>query len=247
MAFSDQLSYIGCISTGAYFLERTITSISDNDPSPWLTTQNLLYWCDREIKNGSHELFTIPAWQLPVLSSVLVANLPQLVITITHFFYNGILANMLVGREYSSHGSTRKALRVSVPVETSEQRSTYWLSVPFRYAILIIALETIFHLLVSKSFYYISIFPFDTFNEVMDVYVGKSLAYSPLFIFRSLLMGGLLLCILLVLSLRRLSSEMPLARSSSAVISAACHPPQHEDAEISVLGKLMWGETAPPA
>jgi hypothetical protein len=36
---------------------------------------------------------------------------------------------------------------------------------------------------------------------------------------------------------------MPLARTCTTAISAACHPPQNEDLDTIALGPVMWGET----
>ncbi|KAJ5391437.1 hypothetical protein N7509_006927 [Penicillium cosmopolitanum] len=179
----------------------------------------------------------------------MAGNLESLAITIAYYFYNGLLTNMLTGAEYSSYGATQKPLRVSTPVKSSEQLSTYFLNMPCRYATPIVVLNIALHWLVSKNIYYVSIIPYGPKGQAGGLDSGeiRSLAYSSLATFVSVLIGALMVCILLVLSIRRLDSEIPVTRSCSAVISAACHPPRHEESESHILGKMKWGETAPPA
>lgn len=236
-------------------------------PGHWLTTQMLQEWWDTETRIGQLRRIT---WkerdELSVLSLVVVANLPQLAITTAYYFYSGISTTILAAAEYSSYGATQMPLRVSSPVESSEQISEYFLNMPYRYGIPMNLLSIALHWLVSKSLYYVSIIPYgpggqsgdsngrkfitetDYYSSYhSDLAYASSLVYSPFFIFVSLLVLGLMVCILLVLSFRRLNSEIPITRSCSAVISAACHPPKHEDCESAILGKLKWGETTQPA
>lgn len=68
-------------------------------------------------------------WRLkgPV-TMVLIANLPQLIISFLYLALNGIWTVMLVEVEWNSYGTTRKSLRTSYPI--GQQRRTYWLSLP---------------------------------------------------------------------------------------------------------------------
>lgn len=124
-----------------------------------------------------------------------------------------------------------------------------YLNMPCRYATPIVVLNIALHWLVSKNIYYVSIIPYGPKGQAGGLDSGeiRSLAYSSLATFVSVLIGALMVCILLVLSIRWLDSEIPVTRSCSAVISAACHPPRHEESESHILGEMKWGETAPPA
>lgn len=50
-----------------------------------------------------------------VIGAVLVANLPQLIISSIYVLYNSILTSMLLGLEWSKFSSERCHLRVSTP------------------------------------------------------------------------------------------------------------------------------------
>src|SRR5688572_23923235 len=68
-----------------------------------------------------------------VLQAVLIANAPQLFISFIYVIYNSIYTCMLLAQEWSTYAYTRKPLRVSYP--SGEQKSTYFLQLPYRYAI----------------------------------------------------------------------------------------------------------------
>lgn len=59
---------------------------------------------------------------------VLIANLPQLILSLLYTALNGMWTAMLVGVEWNTYGQEHKGLRTSSPV--GNQRRTYWLSLP---------------------------------------------------------------------------------------------------------------------
>ncbi|KAL4882211.1 hypothetical protein BJY04DRAFT_50215 [Aspergillus karnatakaensis] len=179
---------------------------------------------------------------VPVLAAVIVANLPQFIVTISYYFYNNLLTSMLAAAEYSSYGEERKPLRASWPVKGSHQRSTYWLSVPLSYSIPLLVFYTALHWLISQSLFYIEFQPFNIYNQQQGR--ESSLGYSPIAIFCAIIVGSVMVCLLIGLGLRKLPSRMPLAGSCSLAISAACHPPNGEDLKTIALGPVMWGETS---
>lgn len=184
--------------------------------------------------------------QLNMLETIVLANIPQLFITITYYCYNSVLTSMLASAEYTSYGVTRKPLRVTWPVKDSQQRSTYWLSVPYQYGIPFQITYMILHWLVSQSVYYIQIIPYNMLEHPDYARKASSIILSPLPMFLALLVVTVMLCALVALAFRRFKSVMPLAGTCSAAISAACHPPKDE-ADIAVLGPVTWGETAVPS
>jgi hypothetical protein len=61
---------------------------------------------------------------------------------------------MLVAEEWNGYAKDRKTLRVSHPVGI--QRSTYFISIPFKYGVLLMAATTTLHWLVSQSTFLVS-------------------------------------------------------------------------------------------
>lgn len=68
-----------------------------------------------------------------LLATVLLANLPQGVLSFLYLTYNGLFSCMLGAQEWSRFARHRKPLRVTSP--EGKQRSTYYLQLPYTYAI----------------------------------------------------------------------------------------------------------------
>ncbi|XHG08480.1 hypothetical protein AWENTII_011577 [Aspergillus wentii] len=173
---------------------------------------------------------------------IVLANTPQLIVSVAYFLFNYILTSMLLVVEYTSFATERKALRVSWP--TDSQRSTYFLTLPYRYSIPLMIISAILHWLVSQSLFFgvITVNPLVTYNESSTIMTTA--AWSPMATIFAIILGALMLTVLLGLGLRRFKSRMPNAGSCSAAISAACHPPS-DDRDAAVKA-VMWGETAHP-
>ncbi|KAJ5669760.1 hypothetical protein N7462_010830 [Penicillium macrosclerotiorum] len=237
---------LSCIITGAILFSASLGGAVDPSAG-WFSWSQFKDWfsSDADITNigllGSGDL------SRTMLSSVVVANVPQLIITMSYYCYNAVLTSMLAAGEYSSYGVKRKALRVTWPVKGSEQRSTYWLSVPYRYSAPILVIYMILHWLVSQSIFYLLLIPYDPHDNADQSDRISSLGYESMPIFFSIMVGVVMMLILFSLAFRRFKSVMPLAGSNSAVISAACHLPKDENLETAALRKVRWGQTLSPA
>lgn len=143
---------------------------------------------------------------------------------------------MFVAKEWSTYGTDRKPLRVTSPV--GQQRGTYWLNVPFRFAIPITIVSGLFHWLASQSIFMVQISV--TQSGSRDIYTHISTcAYSPVAIILTTTIGSLIALGGTVLGLFRCPTGMPMASSCSAAISAACHPlPEDVDAGLK---PVQWG------
>jgi len=64
---------------------------------------------------------------------VLIANSPQVLLSVLYLNYNGLFSCVVANDEWSRFAHSRKPLRVTSPA--GQQRSTYFLSLPYRYAI----------------------------------------------------------------------------------------------------------------
>ncbi|KAF9885145.1 hypothetical protein FE257_000671 [Aspergillus nanangensis] len=262
---------LALIAVGAYLLQSAIISDwLEYTPNSTLSTTLLQKWW-AQIDSNAYNFVDGSGLDVSALSAVVIANVPQLAITICYYFYNSVLTSMVAAAEYSAYGTSRKPLRMTWPVQDSEQLSTYWLSLPYQYSVPMLVMYTVLHWLVSQSIFYVTLIPYRPDGQVdwgsdrllnptaepsgftsMDPnssYGGSggktvnSLAYSPLSLFVALLVGAIMILVLVGLSCRKFKSNMPVAGSCSAAISAACHPPHDEDSQKAVLGELMWGES----
>lgn len=176
--------------------------------------------------------------------NILLANLAQLIISFLFLAYNSILTAMLMAKEWSEFAKNRKYLRVTSPV--GNQKATYWLSLPYRYAVSLLLSSMLLHWLTSQAIFLDRrIVEQVWWNEPYtdnDVGSVSTVGYSPFAVILCLLLGVLMLFALFAIGFRRYKPGLPLAASCSAAISAACHLPAGEK-DSSTL-PLQWGVRA---
>lgn len=162
-------------------------------------------------------------WPNTLLPNILIANAPQLIYSFIYFAFNSMLTAMTLAAEWSGYANNHKGLRVPNDPQLS-QRSNYFLSIPYCYAIPLAGLSGILHWLISQSLFMVGIQAFD--SDMMRSPEGDIITcgFSPVAIIISIAVGGLMSFCLLGFSLRRFESAMPVAGSCSFAISAACHP-----------------------
>ncbi|KAK3637796.1 hypothetical protein LTR56_012002 [Elasticomyces elasticus] len=138
-------------------------------------------------------------------------------------------------RCFTAQVSVRKTLRVSAP--RGLQRSSYFVSMPWRYGIPLISSMALLHWLMSQSLFVVAAVAYGG-DGIPQVPTYTS-AYSLEAIVVTACVGFTLICALVVLGMQRYSGTIPLASSCSAAISAACHPPEG-DFEAALF-RIQWG------
>ncbi|KAH7311514.1 hypothetical protein B0I35DRAFT_514278 [Stachybotrys elegans] len=162
--------------------------------------------------------------QYDLYGNLILANSPQLVITLVYIFYNHILTTMTLGHEYSRFASTRAPLRVTCPY--GKQHDNRLLQIPYRYILPVMITMIFVHSAVARSFYVVDIKAFDLDGKWTDSYISCYYSFGPMILALSL--TGILLLFLIGLSFRRLDPGIPVAGSCSLAISAASHPSEKE-------------------
>lgn len=171
------------------------------------------------------------------IGSILLANTPQAILSYLYVCYNALFTCMFVQHEVAQYSKIRKPLRVTSPV--SQQRSTFWLQIPYRYAMPLIALSVLLHWMASQSFFVVSITIINKDKEPDAARKLSTCGYSPVAIILTTCIGCIIALGGLVLAVRRFPPGMPLISSCSAAISAACHPP--EDDQHCAQLPVKWG------
>lgn len=173
-----------------------------------------------------------------LIPMILVANLPQALLSFLYLTCNALFTTMILAEEWSGFAHERKTLRVSFPV--GNQRSTYWLQLPYVYSIPLLVMSGILHWLVSQSLFLVRIIVErrDYEEQELDDLISTC-GYSPIAIITIIPLGALLLLVVIAIGFREYRKGMPLAGSCSAAISAACHRPE-EDVDAAVL-PVLWG------
>jgi len=185
-----------------------------------------------------------------LMNMVTLANTPQVFLASLYFVLNGLMTSMLLSSEWNDYSVDRKALRISGH-RTGSLRSTYFLSLPFKYSVPLITISTLLHWLASQSFFLVSL-QFSASQEVSEANGNTVLStlsdyytcgYSPLAIIFIIIVIGILGVLAMVLAFRKFRTGMPIAGSCSVAISAACHGLDEGAKEESETPEepLMWG------
>ena len=204
---------------------------------------------------GAIDYRTMISWSIApndLVANVLIANLAQPVLSVIYFAYNSIWTTMSLGREWNRYGFRRHGLRVSGRPRGA-QRTTYFLQLPYRYALPVMALSGLLHWLVSQSIFLVAIARYDRDGNPVRAYssaAGSSFqgeyltcGYSPVAILGVILVGIVMVAVLLAQGLRRFAPGIPLVGTCSAAIAAACHLPAFEDTAKAGFRRLAWGVT----
>ena len=176
------------------------------------------------------------------LTSVIVlANCPQLIFSFLYLMLSAVFTTMLVAREWSQYSSHRKALRVSVP--TGMQRSTFFLSIPYKYGVPLMAVSTLLQWLVSQAMFLVRTTGHDHDGFTHPAWDESKVGFSHMGVVLAFVLFVFLVVVFLVLGLLKKypagEQAMPLASTCSAAISAACHRPK-EDEDAHLL-PVQWG------
>ncbi|KAI1746713.1 hypothetical protein F4782DRAFT_523606 [Xylaria castorea] len=177
---------------------------------------------------------------LGLVLNVLIINSPQLLFSIMYTLYGAIITTFLVQREFSLlySSSHRKTLRVSEPVGI--QRSSYFISVPFRYGIPLNIFSALLHWLISQSFFIsrITAIKPDGVEDYENTF--STLGYSPIAIIAMGITIFANLVLIILLGCRKYDGTMRMVSTNSMAISAACHG-LDEDRELGYQLPVQWG------
>jgi hypothetical protein len=185
-----------------------------------------------------------------LVSNVLIANSPQAIFSTIYYTYNGLFTCFLLGAEWNSYASERKGLRISSG-SRGAQRTTYFLQLPYRWALPLMVLSGVLHWLCSQALFLVSVQfdqraingPLDTEYKTVEF---LTCGYSPSAILSVVLIGSAMVAFAVTVgSKKHVEGGIPVAGSCSASISACCHSTLHPDdvEEDAALLPLQWGET----
>ncbi|CAG7937860.1 unnamed protein product [Penicillium nalgiovense] len=195
-------------------------------------------------------------WPGTLIPIVIIANIPQLIFSFLYFAFNSLLTAMNIAAEWSRFAVNRKGLRISGSPSLS-QRSNYFLSLPYRYALPLMGVSALLHWLISRSLYMVGIDAYGPSMERQPDNDFLTCGYSPVAIVSSIAVGSVMFFCLVGLSFRLFESGMPVVGSCSFTIATACHPTfdpnrqgngevdvamewENEDEDMALL-PVQWG------
>lgn len=159
-----------------------------------------------------------------LLTNVVLANTPQVLLSAMYFMYNGVFTCMLAMQEWSLFAIKQKGLRVSAP--RGSQRSTMYLQLPYVYSIPMLVSGGLLHWFLSQSLFLarVSYRGLEQYNLQPGSGLIDALGWSPIGLICTLVTGFTMMVIIWLMGLRRFSENMPLSAGCSISISATCHP-----------------------
>lgn len=177
-----------------------------------------------------------------IILSVLLANVPQFLFSILYFQYNALFTGMLSAKEWSEFGLKRKKLRVSSDPR-GDQRSRYFLQLPYRWSIPLVLMSILIHWMLSQSIFVVAV---EKPGDSEDTTLYSTCGYSPIAIIAVVLTSAVLVSGVVITAYRRLPTAIPVVGSCSLAIAAACHHPSGEAQPHEPLLALRWGVMSAP-
>ncbi|KAJ9636341.1 hypothetical protein H2199_008016 [Coniosporium tulheliwenetii] len=172
-----------------------------------------------------------------ILINSFLANTPQIILSGSYFAINRLCTSMCFTKEWNSYAKSRKGLRVTNP--RGEQRSTYFLQLPFRWAVPLTIMSGTLHWLLSQSIFLVRLEIRDEHGQFTPSESKSACGYSALSTLTFALVAVGLVSTTLLLWRRKIKVGIPVAAHCSLAISAACHSPPDE--EEPHLKPVQWG------
>ena len=144
---------------------------------------------------------------------------------------------MFTGHEWISYSQRRQTLRVTRPA--GEQRSTFYLQLPYRFSLPLLATSALLNWLTAQILFIVRV-------QIVNGYTIDdpeswilTCGYSPGAIVITVIVGTVIAVAIFFLGWRKYPDTMPLAGTNSAAIAAACHV-LPEDRNCTTK-PLQWG------
>lgn len=198
--------------------------------------------------------------QNAVVAAVLVANSPQLALSFLYFALNTLVTLMASSREWlrfsvvTANKRGPRTLRTSAP--EGAQHRTYFLSLPFRFAVPMIVLSALLHWLISQSIFLAVVGKYNADGSLFAPFVLATCGYSPIGMVLVLIVGCIMFLVLAVAGFMPMTKGMPIVGSCSLAIAANCRVNWEaemfggldpvrmgEEARLDMVrGPMVWGE-----
>jgi hypothetical protein len=156
-----------------------------------------------------------------------------------YYTYNSLFTCFLAGREWSQYAIQRKGLRVSSGPH-GQQRSTYFLQLPYKVAFPLMALSGILHWLTSQGIFLVSVVEMREGDKSLSAEF-LTCGYSPPAILAVVILGLFMVVVVTYFGKRRFKGSMPIVATCSACISASCHLPEEEKDADTAYRPVQWG------
>ncbi|KAF2112162.1 hypothetical protein BDV96DRAFT_581263 [Lophiotrema nucula] len=165
-----------------------------------------------------------------------IANAPQILLSVMYLTFNGMFTCMSLAQEWNNLADDEKGLRVTNP--KGEQRETYFLQLPYRWALPLNAFGGVLHWLTSQTLFLKRIDQMDKYGNLHEDESLAACGFSSLSLLVLLVAIFVLDFIAILVGILPLNVKIPFGSSCSAVISAACHSLNGAEDPTK---KVKWG------
>ena len=164
---------------------------------------------------------------------VIIANCPQLWLSIGYLLWNNQITRIWMEREWRSFYRHRHKPRVSYPLEAHHTgvRATRWLQLPYWLTFILMALNTVLHWLVSQTLFVVEILA--NSQKAANFYLN----FSPLAIFCIGLASTILVLGMTIFYFVPIKTWMPLMAGSLRIVLESC---LHLPPKPTTDGKLVY-------
>ncbi|KAL9058325.1 MAG: hypothetical protein Q9162_001780 [Coniocarpon cinnabarinum] len=179
-----------------------------------------------------------------LFSAIFSANVIQLAVSNAYLFINNIFTCALVSQELSDYATESKMMRVTRP--RGPQRSTYWLQLPYKWSLPLMAMMTLLHWLISEALFMVDVQVFDPDGRKIPPNSDSSdgsfygLAWGPTATLCAVVEGGLIISFVYAYGFRKFTAGVPVFSSCSIAISAGCHMSTQEY-DDAIFRPLKYG------
>lgn len=113
-----------------------------------------------------------------LFSAVFCANILQLAVSNAYLLFNGIFTSILLSAELADFAREAKTMRVTEP--RGAQRSTYWLQLPYKWSMPMMAVMALLHFLISEAIFMVDMELLDPNGHRMDSmsFYGECLPFT---------------------------------------------------------------------
>lgn len=173
--------------------------------------------------------------------NTLLANLPQLGLSIGYLSINQLFTVMITAHEWRSFAKKHQTLRVTRP--EGEQRSKHFLQMPYQYGLIFLGFSVLLHYYTSESLFLVVVNAYTVDGDLDTANSISQVGYSAIAILITILLGTTLLVTMIVIGMIRSHADISMVGTCSAAISAACHCLPYEKEGLE-LRAIMWGEVS---
>ncbi|KAI1112993.1 hypothetical protein F5Y14DRAFT_419253 [Nemania sp. NC0429] len=167
-----------------------------------------------------------PYSRMTFIQAVLLANSPQLLLSLCYFAFNNLFTHLQMAKEWAMLSTEYRPLRVTDP--QGEQFSTYRLQLPYKYSLSLMAISTVIHWVLSNTLYIsITIQGYDRLSvrtdPILPPNTDVTIRYSAVAHAALLAASFALFFVPIFFSRKSLPRNSLNPAGNSQILSAACH------------------------